>query len=30
VISVGAENGALKLQLEKGGSVAYSAIKAIL
>ena len=30
VVSVGAENGALKLQLEKGGSVAYSAIKAIL
>jgi len=30
VVSVGAENGALKLQLEQGGSVAYSAIKAIL
>ncbi|MDB5895172.1 MAG: flagellar biosynthesis protein FlgD [Rhodoferax sp.] len=30
VVSVGAENGALKLQLEKGGSVAYSAVKAIL
>ncbi|MDB5847282.1 MAG: flagellar biosynthesis protein FlgD [Rhodoferax sp.] len=30
VVSVGAENGELKLQLEKGGSVAYSAIKAIL
>ncbi len=30
VVSVGAENGALNLQLEKGGSVAYAAIKAIL
>ncbi len=30
VVSVGAENGSLKVSLQKGGTVDYSAIKAIL
>ena len=30
VLSVGAEDGSLKLSLQKGGTVDYSAIKAIL